>query len=554
MSNVEIETGNIVKRYAFWDPATWSIPKLYWDAWSQEQRIHAICRQLEKVIKYADYLGVNVDDIAGRLKAIEEGQLNDLIVAAIETWFEDNQPEILDRLDAIEADNWVTADRIADGAVTSAKIADGTIATADIADNAITTAKIADGAVRTADLADGAVVTPKIADSSVGTSKLVAQSVTTAKLADSAVETAKIADGAVTALKIADGAVAKLFNGCNILCITDSWGTEGQYNVTTAWMHQVCNALHANYIDLHQGSTGYCVAPTYLTRVQNYVAANPDMVSKIDAIIICGSVNDYSYDNNTLRNAITATLNYLVATFTEAIIFYVIQPANDDMNLASVALNDRNAWAHVIMNNYGAILNTPQNVIIVDSLVYSMLGNSTLMNADHVHPTQAGHDILATRFLTAILGSPMTYKQTLLGGPYFGAAQYQDITTENVVSSSSIAPNNNYVAFDNEFHICRLDRIAATAVPSNMQKLDFALPNLVCANTQFIPGFGSCYTYQSNFAPMTVELVAEQKTYTSGTHRQTKIRLDAGQFAGADWSAGTHLLQWEIGIPLRFGL
>ena len=101
MSNVEIETGNIIKRYAFWNPATWSIPKLYWDAWSQEQRIHAICRQLEKVIKYADYLGVNVDDIASRLKAIEDGQLNEVIVAAIEQWFEENEPAIVGAIEAL---------------------------------------------------------------------------------------------------------------------------------------------------------------------------------------------------------------------------------------------------------------------------------------------------------------------------------------------------------------------------------------------------------------------------------------------------------------------
>lgn len=101
MSYVEIETGSYVKRWAFWNPATWSIPKLYWDAWSQEQRLHAICRQLEKVIAYADYVGVNVDDIAQRLKAIEEGQLDPIIVAAIEAWFEDNEPTIVNSINAL---------------------------------------------------------------------------------------------------------------------------------------------------------------------------------------------------------------------------------------------------------------------------------------------------------------------------------------------------------------------------------------------------------------------------------------------------------------------
>ena len=101
MSTIEIETGSCITRYAFWNPATWSIPKLYWDAFSQEQRIHAICRQLEKVIKYADYLGVNVDDIASRLKDIEDGKLDSVITAAVEEWFEENEPTIIAAIGAL---------------------------------------------------------------------------------------------------------------------------------------------------------------------------------------------------------------------------------------------------------------------------------------------------------------------------------------------------------------------------------------------------------------------------------------------------------------------
>lgn len=104
MSTVEIETGTYIKRFAFWNPATWSIPKLYWDAWSIEQRTHAICRQLEKVIAYADYIGVNVDDIAARLKAIEDGQLDELIEQKIEEWFEDNEPTIMQALEDLQTD------------------------------------------------------------------------------------------------------------------------------------------------------------------------------------------------------------------------------------------------------------------------------------------------------------------------------------------------------------------------------------------------------------------------------------------------------------------
>ena len=48
------------------------------------------------------------------------------------------------RLDAIEADGWVTADRIAAGAVATAKIADSAVTTAKIADGAVTADKIAE--------------------------------------------------------------------------------------------------------------------------------------------------------------------------------------------------------------------------------------------------------------------------------------------------------------------------------------------------------------------------------------------------------------------------
>lgn len=97
--------GEFIPRFQFWNPGTWAIPSLYWDSFSNEQRFHAICKQLGKVIAYSDYLGVNVDNIAARLKAIEEGQLDPYIVAEIEQWFEDNQPAIVQALsDLADAD------------------------------------------------------------------------------------------------------------------------------------------------------------------------------------------------------------------------------------------------------------------------------------------------------------------------------------------------------------------------------------------------------------------------------------------------------------------
>ena len=124
MGTVEFNTGNYITRFAFWNPSTWAIPELYWDTFSQEQRIHAICKQLGKVIKYADYLGVNVDNIAARLKAIEDGQLDDYIVAAIEAWFEEHQPEIWEALNQLQEDVSNIEDEIGTGFDAENTIAD----------------------------------------------------------------------------------------------------------------------------------------------------------------------------------------------------------------------------------------------------------------------------------------------------------------------------------------------------------------------------------------------------------------------------------------------
>ena len=102
MSENVIFPRGYIKPFQFWEPTTWVIPKLYWDAYSQEQRIHAICRQLGKVIQYCDYLGLNTDDIAGRLQDIEDGKLDQFIIDCIEEWFTENEPEIMERLDTLD--------------------------------------------------------------------------------------------------------------------------------------------------------------------------------------------------------------------------------------------------------------------------------------------------------------------------------------------------------------------------------------------------------------------------------------------------------------------
>lgn len=78
------------------------IPQLYWDVYSNEQRMKAICEQLCKVISYADMLGINVEEIRELLNDIQEGKLDPIINEAIAQWFEDNEPEIMAEIENLQ--------------------------------------------------------------------------------------------------------------------------------------------------------------------------------------------------------------------------------------------------------------------------------------------------------------------------------------------------------------------------------------------------------------------------------------------------------------------
>ena len=79
-----------------------TIPKMYWDVRSQEQRILRICEMLDKLICYADYLGdnvnVNTEDIAwlkAEFEKFKESGFEDYYLEQIEAWVYANMPQIV---------------------------------------------------------------------------------------------------------------------------------------------------------------------------------------------------------------------------------------------------------------------------------------------------------------------------------------------------------------------------------------------------------------------------------------------------------------------------
>lgn len=86
-----------VCRYADFSPSTWVIPKLYWDAFSQEQRYHALSKQLCKLIAYADQLSIDVsfltdiyNELVDNFEKFMESGFDDYYREQVETWIDEN--------------------------------------------------------------------------------------------------------------------------------------------------------------------------------------------------------------------------------------------------------------------------------------------------------------------------------------------------------------------------------------------------------------------------------------------------------------------------------
>ena len=358
MPTVE-NTGTYIKRYNFWNPATWTIPSLYWDTFSQEQRIHAICRQLSKVIQYADYLGVNTDDIAARLKAIEDGQLDEFIVAAIEEWFEENQPAIVSALAALNDalpindydsantvsdrfanienlipitdfnENDTVADALNDIASLLPSSAFSDVNTVDTrfdvieADSWVTTDRIADSNVTTAKIADSNVTTAKIADANVTTAKIADDAITTAKIADANVTTAKIADGAITTDKIADHSItrAKLVEDSIFLIFGDSWCNFADH---PDWATDVNKVLKCDTVlNYGVGGAGFTVGgnliSSQVTSADNALTAAQK--ANVKYICVMAGINDCTpYPAANMATAFDGTMQQIKNTFPNALI------------------------------------------------------------------------------------------------------------------------------------------------------------------------------------------------------------------------------------------
>lgn len=230
------------------------------------------------------------------------------------------------------------------------------------------------------------------------------------------------------------------FKNANIICVTDSWGSEGAYNVTTCWMHMVCDWLGANYIDLHQGSTGFIYANNFLTRLTNWHNTHANMVDSIKYIFVCGSINDWESTHQQINLAINSFVNYAVSNFPNATVVLFMQPVPPQPYKISGAggAANYNPWSRVIYGNdyYMGTHQTSQRCIYVMETAYALTKANgipdTCMNADNIHPKQYGHNLIARAAYEALMGqhSTVTIPVNYLG-IYYGPQNRSSLTQLN---------------------------------------------------------------------------------------------------------------------------
>ena len=79
-----------------------TLPTLYWDVDSQEQRIKALCMELHKLVCYADMLGIkinenhdNIEDLAAEFDEFKASGFLDYYEQQLEAWINEHMPDII---------------------------------------------------------------------------------------------------------------------------------------------------------------------------------------------------------------------------------------------------------------------------------------------------------------------------------------------------------------------------------------------------------------------------------------------------------------------------
>lgn len=94
-----------IQPYSAFTQYTPALPQFYWDVYSAEQKIKHICFEIDKIINYADSLGVqlnithdDVEKLQQEFEKFKESGFNEYYEKQIEQWIQDNALTLFENL------------------------------------------------------------------------------------------------------------------------------------------------------------------------------------------------------------------------------------------------------------------------------------------------------------------------------------------------------------------------------------------------------------------------------------------------------------------------
>lgn len=88
--------------FPFWNAYTPTLPDIYWDVDSHEERIKKLCLMLHKLVEYADYLGENINLDHAAIEQLQEqfqkfinGEFTEYYEQKIYEWIQANFAELI---------------------------------------------------------------------------------------------------------------------------------------------------------------------------------------------------------------------------------------------------------------------------------------------------------------------------------------------------------------------------------------------------------------------------------------------------------------------------
>lgn len=348
------------------------------------------------------------------------------------------------------------------------------------------------------------------------------------------------------------------FQGANIMCINDSWGSNNPtYGVEYNWMQMVCFSLKANYIDLHLGSTGYINSTgtggqsgNYLQRVQNWVADTSNNPDSINYIFVMGGLNDVVYTATEVRTAITTLIDYLYNTFHKAIIVLMPQIIGGDPSRISFSSESVQTWAKVARFSYGLGDIPRRRVVFFDKLLYCIAGDVSAMSSDMVHPNQHGHNMIAKAFLTGFFGGSVRSP--------FGVSSFIDHISINGINYTVDSGDIRGSVYDNVLKLCGIVNIGA-GTPNTQNALrvymqDIITVNVEPYNTQPI-GMGTLFTRDGTkkFTPISLNFYNVDSTsiYSAQKSACSFLNIYKTFMSDVDFSMVTGI-QFDATMPLTY--